>query len=106
MSPHSRALGGSASAPNRGAANHPWGETSAVAAEAALLLFGGFPTQRAKPRVDHRGLVEIAVAGLRGELELVDRRAEVALPRVVLALMAVRHHLLVHRGVGARGREV
>src|SRR6185437_14343145 len=78
----------------------------ARAAERGFVLVCRFATQRAQPRVDDRRLIEVAVLLLRRDLELVDRALEVALPRVVLGLVAVRKHLLVLRGVGARGEEL
>src|SRR2546426_3735378 len=63
--------------------------------ESRFLLFGDFVPQRAKPRIDDRQLVEIAVARLGRELELIDSAAKVALPGVELALMLVLQQLFV-----------
>ncbi len=72
----------------------------ARAASAVLrqrLLLGKLAAQRAQARLDDRRLVEVAVAGLRRQLELDHRAAQVALPGVVLALVPVLLLLLAQR---------
>src|SRR6476659_9144312 len=51
-----------------------------------LALVRHFLLQRADARLGGRDLVEVAVASLDRQLELVDRSLEVALAHVVLAL--------------------
>src|SRR5205814_1791125 len=53
-------------------------------------------------RVDHRQLVEIAVAGGARELQLLDRRRQAALQSVELGLRLVLQQPLAERGVGLR----
>src|SRR5512139_1008099 len=77
--------------------------TSAVAGEGFLLLFGDLAAQRAQAGLHHRVLVEVGVAGLDRKLHLQDRRAQVAVPRVVLALVVVVLGLAAERRVGAGG---
>jgi len=55
-----------------------------VSSEAFLALLVVLALERAQPGLDDRALVEVRVAGLDRELELVDRELEVALPSVIL----------------------
>src|SRR5579862_373824 len=77
-----------------------------LSAERRFLLISHFALQRAKSRIDFRRIVKVPVLRLGCDLELVDRAFEIALPRVVLALMAMREHLLVLSGIRARGEEL
>src|SRR5437867_3092724 len=58
--------------------------------------------QLLEPRIDHRELVEVAVAGGAGERELLDRRRQAALQRVELALGLVLQEALAEERVGLR----
>src|SRR5438874_3545666 len=78
----------------------------AGSSESRFLLLGDFASQRAKPRVDDRRLIEVAIVRFRRELELIDGALEIALPRVVLTLVLVLHQLLVERGVSTRCDEM
>src|SRR6266513_1289949 len=75
---------------------------SPVAIRARELL-GELATQDAKTGLDGRRLIEIAVAGLRRLLVLEYRAAQIALPRVELALMTVLLHFLAEVRIGLCG---
>ena len=79
---------------------------SALVLERLLRLVLELLLQVLQPRVDDRRIVEIGVLRLARELELHDRRLEIALPRVVLALVLVLLELLVLRRVLARRDEM
>src|SRR5437763_14135711 len=82
------------------------GRALSGSSESRFLLLGDFAPQRAEPRVHDRQLIEVAVVRFRRELELNDGALEIALPRVILALVLVLHQLLVERGISARCDEM
>src|SRR4029450_1050528 len=55
----------------------------------ALALGRLLRAQLLQARVEHRKLIEVAVARAAGELKLLDRRRQASLQRVVLALRLV-----------------
>jgi len=67
---------------------------------AHLALVPGL--QIAQPRIDHRELVEVAVAGRARKLKLLDRRRQAALQDVDLRLRLVLQQALAKGGIGLR----
>lgn len=70
--------------------------------KAGALLLSKLLAERAQTRFDDGCLIEIAVARLGRQFELIDREAQVALPRVELALVLVLFQPLALRRVRAR----
>ena len=67
---------------------------------------GVLGAQLLQPRVDHRELVEVAVARGARELQLLDRRGQAALQDVDLGLRLVLQQPLAERGIGLRLQRV